>query len=57
MRISGILLAIAIAASPAFGQTFPEKPVRIVVPQPPGGGFDLAARVIDRKSTRLNSSH
>ena len=53
MRISGILLAIAIAASPAFGQTFPEKPVRIVVPQPPGGGFDLAARVIADRLPRF----
>lgn len=29
--------------------TFPDKPLRIVVPQPPGGGFDFVGRVLGDK--------
>ncbi|MES2183113.1 MAG: tripartite tricarboxylate transporter substrate binding protein [Pseudomonadota bacterium] len=40
-------LAVALAAGTAFAQApFPDKPLRIVVPQPPGGGFDFVARVL-----------
>jgi tripartite-type tricarboxylate transporter receptor subunit TctC len=30
-------------------QDFPAKPLRIIVPQPPGGGFDTTARVLAEK--------
>ena len=31
----------------AFGQgAYPNKPLRVIVPQPPGGGFDFVARVL-----------
>jgi tripartite-type tricarboxylate transporter receptor subunit TctC len=40
-----LLAAVAIAA-PAHAQTFPSKTIRIIVPYPPGGSIDLAARVI-----------
>ena len=30
----------------AGAQTFPSKPLRVIVPQPPGGGFDLVARTL-----------
>jgi len=41
----GIGLA-AWLALPACAQTFPERPVRFIVPLAPGGGNDAAARVI-----------
>src|SRR5207237_5655359 len=44
-----LLLAFALAASAAFAQSFPSKPVKIVVPYPPGGGNDIMARVIQPK--------
>lgn len=40
------LAAFAVASQGAFAQPFPAKPVRIVVPFPPGGGADALARIM-----------
>ena len=52
---SMVLMAIAWASiAPALAQTYPERAIKIIVPQPPGGGFDTVARVLaDRLSPRL----
>ena len=44
---SAALLALTAALS--HGQTFPAKPVRIVVPQTPGGASDTLARIVGQK--------
>ncbi|HET7671323.1 MAG TPA: tripartite tricarboxylate transporter substrate binding protein [Burkholderiales bacterium] len=42
-----VFLAAAIVFSlPLAAQTFPSKPLRVIVPQPPGGGFDTVARTL-----------
>jgi tripartite-type tricarboxylate transporter receptor subunit TctC len=40
----GVLLGIVVGSSLVHGQNYPVRPVRLVVPYPPGGGTDLVAR-------------
>ncbi len=51
-RLFTLTAALTLALSPAaFAQTFPTKPMTIVVPASPGGAIDLAARLIGQKFT------
>ena len=45
MRIV-LSLVLAACCAAAAAQTFPTRVVRVVVPQPPGGGFDAVARTV-----------
>ena len=44
----GILFALLFAVTGAMAQTWPDRPVRILVGYPPGGGTDLVARLIQQ---------
>ncbi|MEN3276225.1 MAG: hypothetical protein V7631_2015, partial [Massilia sp.] len=46
-----ILLASAGLGVEAMAQAYPARPVTIIVPNPPGGVADLAARMIAPKLT------
>lgn len=48
------LAAFAVAAAAQSQQSYPNKPVRLVVPYPPGGGADnLARMLVDKLAQRL----
>ena len=52
--LSIAMSAIAFPAPQAAAQTYPDKPIRLVVPYPPGGGNDALGRIVaQRLSTAL----
>jgi tripartite-type tricarboxylate transporter receptor subunit TctC len=55
MRIIGMLVAgIALLSPvPAAAQDFPAKPIKLIVPFPPGGPNDIIARVVGQRMSEL----
>jgi tripartite-type tricarboxylate transporter receptor subunit TctC len=45
----GALIAMLLAASSVCAQNYPSKPIRVVLPYPPGGGSDTIARPLLQK--------
>jgi tripartite-type tricarboxylate transporter receptor subunit TctC len=48
-----LLVALALLAGNAFAQSYPNKPVKLIVTYPPGGSSDLMARVFGAKLGEL----
>src|SRR5436190_4272652 len=46
-------LAAAFSISPAVAQTYPAKPIHLIVPYPAGGGTDFFARLVGQKMQEL----
>lgn len=56
MRAQGPLLAGALAAAAAFGSAaqnpgYPARPIRWIIPFPPGGSNDMLGRFLGAKLT------
>ncbi len=52
MRIASLLIAslfAAVAGGPAFAQSYPSKPIRLILPFPPGSPSDMVGRTIGQK--------
>ena len=47
--VSALALAFASSWSSAYAQSWPTKPVRLIVPYPPGSGTDIMARRIGQR--------
>ena len=56
-RLAGAALALgltqAVLAPSALSQTYPAKPIRLILPFPPGGPTDIAGRAIGQKLGEL----
>ncbi|MGZ8262588.1 MAG: Bug family tripartite tricarboxylate transporter substrate binding protein [Burkholderiales bacterium] len=49
--LSGVLVLTGTGLAPAWSQSYPARPIRIVIPYPPGGTSDILARLIGAKLT------
>ena len=47
-----LLVLLLAATSSALGQAWPNKPVRVIIPYPPGGGAEAAARFLANHFTQ-----
>jgi tripartite-type tricarboxylate transporter receptor subunit TctC len=48
-----LALVIALGTSAAWAQGYPSKPVRMIVPFPPGGATDIVARIVGQKLSEV----
>jgi tripartite-type tricarboxylate transporter receptor subunit TctC len=44
-----VLFAVVVLAGSAFGQTYPSKPIKMIVTFAPGGPTDVIGRIIAQK--------
>ncbi len=51
--IAAALALGALAGGAAPAQDYPTRPPRMIVPQPPGGGFDLVGRLVGQRLSEL----
>jgi tripartite-type tricarboxylate transporter receptor subunit TctC len=49
MKKAIVFVLALLAAAAAGAQDWPSKPVRFIVPYPPGGGTDVVARIVNEK--------
>jgi len=51
----GVLAALLIcaASTPGRADAYPTKPIRFIVPWPPGGGADITARIVGQRAGEL----
>lgn len=47
--LSGLLVFSPLLATPASAQTYPTRPIKVIVPFPAGGVADIAARLVAQK--------
>jgi len=46
LLVAVVLVALGFAAQPTQAQDYPNRPIKVIVPTPPGGPVDVAARVV-----------
>ena len=51
LRCASLLAVALLANATAWAQTWPAKPVRLIVPFPAGGAVDTAARTLGQKAS------
>src|SRR5258706_7535797 len=55
MKLALIIVALVVSSigNPAFAQSFPNKPIELVVTSNPGGGVDLLFRLLAEELTKV----
>jgi tripartite-type tricarboxylate transporter receptor subunit TctC len=51
LRVVAVLVVAGLASGLSFAATYPERPVRMIVPFSPGGGTDIIGRVLAERFT------
>lgn len=49
LRLTALLIAVLPVAGPAIAQSYPSKPVRMIIGFPPGGGTDIIGRIVAQR--------
>lgn len=49
MLVSVLAAGLAVAAAPALAQSYPERPIKLIVPFPAGGPMDVMARLVGQQ--------
>ena len=52
-RLLAALAILAATTGSAFAQVYPQRPITIIVPWPPGGSVDASARALGKELTQL----
>ena len=53
VRVFAAVIAGMLCSSVAWPQAYPAKPVRVIIPFPPGGANDITARIVLPKVSEL----
>jgi tripartite-type tricarboxylate transporter receptor subunit TctC len=52
--LPAVLVALALTSA-AFAQDYPNRPVRLIIPFPPGGSNDVVGRLVAKQARRTDS--
>ena len=49
LTLVGVMLAAGLPLAPAMAQDYPNKPIKLIIPYPPGGATDVIGRIVALK--------